>query len=174
MKILGISALGHDASVTLIDNDQILFAGHAERYSKIKNDQYLNQELIDDALSYGIPEKIIWYENPLQKKIRQFMYGEYKQIFDIYNTKKYIRSFGLTGISIEFQEHHKSHAAAGYYTSPFKDATIIVLDGIGEWITSSVWEANGIDLKLKEQLYYPHSVGLFYTAITESVGLEAK
>jgi len=69
MKILGISAGFHDAAVSLIDNGEILFAGHAERYSKIKNDAHINNALIADALSHGDPELIAYYERPWVKKL---------------------------------------------------------------------------------------------------------
>lgn len=68
MIILGINETSHDASVSLIDNNKILFAGHSERYSKQKNDWYVNNDLIKDALSYGKPDYIAYYEKPLLKK----------------------------------------------------------------------------------------------------------
>ena len=70
MRILGINETTHDASVSLIENGRILFAGHAERYSKEKNDWFTNHELIKDALQYGTPDKIAYYEKPLLKKLR--------------------------------------------------------------------------------------------------------
>jgi carbamoyltransferase len=70
MIILGINETSHDASATLIDNDKILFSGHAERYSKKKNDWYVNNDLINNAMSYGKPDYIAYYEKPLLKKTR--------------------------------------------------------------------------------------------------------
>jgi carbamoyltransferase len=75
-NILGISAGFHDAAVTLIKGDDIVFAGHAERYSKIKHDQNLNNALISDALTYGLPDQIAYYERPWIKKTRQLYAGQ--------------------------------------------------------------------------------------------------
>jgi len=123
MIILGINETSHDASVSLIENGNILFAGHAERYSKIKNDWYVNQELINDALQYGKPDKIAYYEKPYLKKSRLFFGGssDWRPRFDIEHVPR-----------VSFK-HHYSHAAAGYFTSNFDDAVIVVLDAIGEW-----------------------------------------
>ena len=71
MAIWGISALSHDASITVVEDDKILFAGHAERYSKNKNDKFLHADLIKEANKYGAPDKIVWFEKPLKKKLRQ-------------------------------------------------------------------------------------------------------
>ena len=76
--ILGIGgALNHDASVSLIKGNEILFAAHSERYSKIKNDPLLNSEIIQNVLEYGTPDVIAWYENPWKKKARQLWAGQY-------------------------------------------------------------------------------------------------
>ena len=70
MRILGINETTHDASVCVLEDDNILFAGHAERYSKVKNDWFTNPEILDEALSYGKPDAIAYYERPLIKKLR--------------------------------------------------------------------------------------------------------
>ena len=71
MKILGINALNHDAAMTLIEDGKILWAGHAERYSGIKNDPNLNLEMFMDMWDYGVPKKVVWFERPYVKKSRQ-------------------------------------------------------------------------------------------------------
>ena len=93
--VLGIAgALNHDASVSIVQGSDIKFAGHAERYSKIKNDPLLNTELIRDALQYGTPDVIAWYENPWKKKTRQLYAGQYKTAFDMDELpKKYLQQF---------------------------------------------------------------------------------
>ena len=70
MLIMGINETTHDASISLIQDDKVLFAGHAERYSKVKNDWFTNKDLVDNALSYGIPDQIAYYESPFLKKLR--------------------------------------------------------------------------------------------------------
>jgi len=162
MKILGINETSHDASISLIEDGKILFAGHAERYSKQKNDWYINDSLVNDALSYGSPDAIAYYEKPLLKASRLFLKGgagDWKPRFNIDGLPR--KSFG----------HHYSHAAAGYYTSPFNDAVIVVLDAIGEYNTSTVWVGEGDKIKLKHKQNYPVSFGLFYSAFTKLIGL---
>lgn len=159
MKILGINETSHDASMSLIDdNGNILFAGHAERYSKIKNDWYTNGNLLDDLSTYGTPDTIAYYEKPWLKRVR-LLFGGYA---DWKPTVKYDKSF----------KHHYSHAAAGYYTSPFQDAVIVVLDSIGEFTTSSIWIGNGDKITLHKEWSYPFSYGLFYSAFTKLIGLK--
>ena len=97
MKILGINALNHDAAITLIDSDngKILFAAHAERYSGIKNDSNLNKEMFDDMENYigdtgrGGIDKVVYFENPYTKKLRQFMAGQYREVFSRKNMPQY-------------------------------------------------------------------------------------
>ena len=162
MIILGINETSHDASVSLIKDEKILFAGHAERYSKEKNDWYINTDLIKDALQYGIPDSIAYYEKSFLKASRLFLnggLGEWKPKFNIDNIPR-----------VSFK-HHYSHAAAGYYTSKFDDAVIVVLDSIGEYNTSTIWVGEGSSITLKEKINYPFSFGLFYSAFTKLIGL---
>lgn len=162
MIILGINETSHDASVCLIKDREILFAGHAERYSKVKNDWYVNQQLIDDALQYGKPDKIAYYEKPYLKKTRLLFGGSsnWRPKFDI----EYIPRVNF--------KHHYSHAAAGYYTSKFDDAVIVVIDAIGEWNTATIWTGEGNKIKQVESINYPISFGLFYSSFTKLVGLK--
>lgn len=162
MIILGVNETSHDASVSLIKDGEILFAGHAERYSKQKNDWYINDSLIKDALQYGTPDYIAYYEKPLLKASRLALRGgagEWKPRFE------------LPGIPRKSFSHHYSHAASGYYTSNFNDAVIVVLDAIGEYNTSTIWTGEGNKIKLKYKKNYPVSFGLFYSAFTQLIGL---
>lgn len=162
MIILGINETSHDASVSLIQDGRILFAGHSERYSKIKNDWYINDSLIKDALSYGIPDNIAYYEKPLLKASRLFLKG---------GSGDWKPRFNIDGIPRKSFSHHYSHACAGYYTSKFTDAAIVVLDAMGEYNTSTIWAGEGEKIKLKYKQNYPVSFGLFYSAFTKLVGL---
>ena len=159
--ILGINETSHDASVSLIKDGEILFAGHAERYSKKKNDWYNNKEIILDALNYGAPDVIAYYEKPFLKKSRMILHGggsDWKPRFPI-------------DLPIYYFKHHYSHASAGYYTSSFNEACIVVLDAIGEYNTSTIWVGEGEKIKLKYKQNYPVSFGLFYSAFTQLIGL---
>ena len=181
--ILGLSAGFHDAGATVVDkgNGEILFAGHAERYSGIKNDPNLNHALIDDALSYGEPNNIAWYENTWLKRTRQLYSGEWRKAIDFStNPKNIIKPF-MGKVPIQSYGHHKCHAAAGFQTSPYNNAIAIVVDAIGEWDTISVWECSYKPVylgrpkatykKIWHQIY-PHSIGLYYSAITKYIGLK--
>ena len=170
MILWGISALSHDASITVVEDSNILFAGHSERYSKQKNDKYLNIGIKEAARKFGEPDKIIWFERPLVKKTRQLYSGEWDEVLNTM-PKTYLNELGITA-PIEYVDHHRSHAAGGYFTSSFSDASILVCDAIGEWLTTSIWEANGTTLRKVFSQSYPHSIGLFYSAITHRIGLK--
>jgi carbamoyltransferase len=161
MIILGINETSHDASVSMIKDGEILFAAHAERYSKQKNDWYNNKEIILDALNYGTPTHIAYYEKPYLKKSRLMLKGgasDWKPNLPM-------------DLPVKYFNHHYSHACAGYYTSSFTDAAIVVLDAIGEWNTSTIWVGEGEKIKLKYKQNYPVSFGLFYSAFTKLIGL---
>lgn len=169
LTILGVNETSHDASISLIRNGDILFSGHAERYSKVKNDWYCNEELFKNAFSYGYPDVIAYYEKPLLKKTRLVLNGGQGD----WNPRSI---YGLTNIFGKpipkyYFKHHYSHAAAGYFTSKFDNAAIVVLDAIGEYNTSTVWVAEGNKIKLKYKQNYPVSFGLFYSAFTKLIGL---
>lgn len=162
MKILGINETSHDASVSLIEDGRILFAGHSERYSKQKNDWYINDDLVKDALSYGTPDAIAYYEKPLLKASRLFLKG---------GSGDWKPQFNIDYIPRKSFKHHYSHACAGYYTSKFTDAAIVVLDAMGEYNTSTIWIGEGEKISLKFKQNYPVSFGLFYSAFTKLIGL---
>lgn len=164
MIILGINETSHDASVSLIKDGDILFAGHAERYSKEKNDWYVNKDLLDDAFNYGYPDMIAYYEKPLLKASRIFTRGGASDWFPKYHFNNLVPRYNF--------KHHYSHAAAGYYTSKFDDAVIVVLDAIGEYNTSTIWSGEGSEIKEVYRKNYPFSFGLFYSAFTKLVGLK--
>jgi carbamoyltransferase len=160
--ILGINETSHDASVSLIEDGEILFSGHAERYSKQKNDWYINNDLINDAFKYGVPNAIAYYEKPLLKASRLALKG---------GSGDWKPRFKIDGIPRKSFSHHYSHACAGYYTSKFNDAVIVVLDAMGEYNTSTIWVGEGDKIKLKYKQNYPVSFGLFYSAFTQLIGL---
>ena len=171
MIIWGISALFHDAGVSVIKDDQIVFGAHAERYSGVKHDDKLNQGILDEAMSYGNPDHVVWYENPWKKRLRQIvstevLYGKWYP-----NPKKYLQEWGIS-CPITCTDHHYSHACAGAYTSKFAEATVIVIDAIGEFTTCSVWKYQNNLLEKCYTTRYPTSMGLLYSAFTERCGLK--
>jgi carbamoyltransferase len=178
-NILGISAGFHDAAATVIDSrGDIVYAGHSERYSKIKNDANLHQDMFWEFSQGRHIDHIAYYETPWKKQLRQLYSGQGIQ-WDQLTAKQAVRK-QLGGyfdqVSISTHSHHLSHAAAGFQTSTFDRATVVVIDAIGEWDTITIWGAhydNGVARyhPLWRQRY-PHSLGLFYSAITERVGLK--
>ncbi len=167
----GISANSHDAALAVFADEKLVFASHSERFSGIKNDPDLNQEMVDYARQrWGDPGIVYWYERPFIKSIRQLFAGQGFQ-FKENNIKKYLKQYGIT-CPIKTTSHHKSHAAAGYHTSPYDNACVVVIDAIGEFQTLSIWKAEGRDLKCYYSEDYPHSVGLWYSAMTQRIGLK--
>lgn len=180
MNILGISAGFHDAALSVIsDKGDILFAGHSERYSKIKNDSNLCPEIIQEIFGMDIGT-IAYYERPWAKQLRQIYSGqgvEWNKLTVNQILKQQLRPFLTNGIPVKNYNHHLSHAAAGFQTSPYARATVVVIDAIGEWDTISIWGAEYVNGQAKyTRLWgqkYPHSIGLFYSAMTDRVGLKA-
>lgn len=163
----GISANSHDAAVAVFDNDNLLFASHSERFSGKKNDPDLCNALVNHAVSsYGYPDEVIWYERPVVKTLRQLYAG---QGFRYRNNdvRNYLRTHGVTGTPISYQWHHESHAAAGYYTSTFDQAAVVVIDAIGEFETLTIWQGQGNNIKKIYSQRYPDSLGLWYSAMTQ-------
>lgn len=169
MAIFGISCGFHDAAISVVEEDKILFAAHAERYSRVKGDKLLNQELVNAALDHGgKPEAVIFHEKPWLKRLRRWAYGQGNG----FNAKDHIKQF-FRGHRIYTMGHHESHAAAGWYTSDYESAAVVVIDAIGEWDTISVWDASiwkGMEKVWSAQ--YPDSLGLLYSAFTKRCGFK--
>ena len=181
MNILGISAGFHDAGATVLNRrGDILFAGHSERYSKSKNDKNYCTDLIQELAQYNPVDIVAYYERPLYKQLRQWYAG---QGFDWHGlgVRKLVhqqigRAHWQDLKHYHNYNHHLCHAAAGFQTSVYDRATVVVIDAIGEWETITIWGAEydttgrAVYKKLWQQ-NYPHSIGLFYSAITSRVGL---
>ena len=167
MKILGINCMNHDASMTVVDGREILWAAHSERYSKVKNDHFLNWKIVNEAMTYGPFDKVVYYERPWLKKTRQFYAGQFGTALSYTEMPQWHLDHFNIKID-QYVKHHDSHAAAGYFTSPFKEqgATILTVDAIGEWETVSISTADKVWIERKETINYPHSVGLLYSAFT--------
>jgi len=180
LNILGISAGFHDAAVSVINSHgDIVFASHSERYSKLKNDANICQALMDEVMNYSPIHHVAYYETPWKKQLRRLYSGEGIE-WNRLSTKKILTEQfgGYAHIpSCSTHNHHLSHAAAGFQTSPYDRATVVVIDAIGEWDTISIWgaEYNSRGRAQYKRLWrqrYPHSIGLFYSAMTQKVGLK--
>jgi len=160
MKVLGVSEGFHDASASLVevspytDKVSIHWAAQAERYSGRKNDPFLPPELLNVNADVSV-----FYEDTKLKNERRTYHS--------------MSPVTYSNICQHHLNHHQSHAAAAYYTAPFNDDTVIVvIDAIGEWACSSIWVPKEFGLECVWEEKYPHSIGLFYSAITKRLGLK--
>lgn len=182
MIIWGITANNHDASIAVFEYKvagltnnkklKLLWAGLTKDFSNVPNDPDLNKRIIEFLKSqFGHPNEIIFYEKPILKSLRQLWAGQGFK-FGENNIKNYLKKYGLN-VPIKYIKHHESHAAYGYFTSGLKNAVIIVLDSIGEFETISIWSGIGDKIQKRYSQSYPHSVGLFYSAMTQRCGFQA-
>lgn len=174
MRYWGISALSHNASLAVVDGNEVVFAGQAERYSRIKNDPYLPASLLAEAATYGPPDLITWYERPWVKKARHLRAGQWADAMSLKDLpRRYLQNLDLPFPlpDIRFADHHHSHAAAAFATSGFDEAAVIVADAIGEFRTFTIGriDATGA-LKTLHRRSYPHSLGLLYSAFARRCG----
>jgi len=191
MNILGISALYHDSAAALCHNGEIYAAVQEERFTRKKADSSIPIHAIKYCLAQmnGELDAVIYYDNPLLtldrwlnnciavspdndniiKKSFESMYGQKLWIHELINQT--IGNLGKKG-NLLVCEHHMSHAASAFYPSPFKEAAIITLDGVGEWATSTIGVGRDKDITILEQMNYPNSLGLLYSAFTYFCGFK--
>lgn len=161
----GINALNHGSSLSVFANGRLSMF-------ETCNDEKLDHSIIHRAFNYGGPDTIFWYENPWLKKARQIKAGQWGRVFDLDDLPStYIKQLKVPYSKLRYTNHHASHAAAGYYTSPFNHAAIVVLDAIGEFESATIWEAKHGEIKKVWSRSYPHSLGLFYSAFTDFLGM---
>jgi len=177
--ILGVSGGFHDAAAAVIDSSgDIVFAGHSERYSKQKNDANLSDGLLSELCDYEFAT-VAYYERPWLHNLQRLYSGQRPDT--PWTTGGAIRRqlgawYSRPAPNERSYPHHLSHAAAGFQTSPFDRATVVVIDAIGEFDTASIYGAEydttgrAVYRRLWTQRY-PHSIGLFYSAVTERIGL---
>lgn len=188
---LGISAFNHDSAAVLIADGKVVCALEEERFSLLKHDGGFPHNAIQQCLDFAeisIDDiaYISYYEKPLLRferiidsAVRAFPYSLsfFKQattqwlsnkILVEHNIRKDLRFSG----PIYFTPHHQSHAAASYYTSPFEEAAVVTVDGVGEYATTTIWKASGRSLTQLSELHFPNSIGLLYSAFTELLGFK--
>ena len=167
----GISANSHDAALAVFVDEKLAFASHSERFSGKKNDPDLCTDLVNYArTTYGEPDRVIWYEKPWAKTLRQWRASQGWN-HRSNNIKQYLAKYNIHA-PITTKWHHESHAAAGYYTSPFDEACVVVIDAIGEFETLTIWQAQGDRLRKVYSQWYPNSLGLWYSAMTQRCQLK--
>lgn len=194
MKILGISGLYHDSAAALIVDGKVVNAVQEERFTRRKNDKSFPVNAIEFCLkNNGISGKdldaVVFYDNPLLTLDRflenciavgdankTLINNNYQSMFAdklwIHRTvKEYLGEFGIDS-KLLVCEHHVSHAAYAFFESPYEDAAIMTVDGVGEWATTTLGVGNGTDIKILKQINYPDSLGLLYSAFTYFCGFK--
>jgi carbamoyltransferase len=203
MHILGISCFYHDAAAALLRDGELLAAAEEERFSRIKHDYGFPQQAIDFCLqTAGIRgsdlDYVVFYEKPLTKFERilntslatyPLPYAVFREsMITWFNEKLWIKSqlmdkLGLPAERVLFVEHHLSHAASAFFSSPYNEAAILTLDGVGEWTTTTLGKASAHwpdrpdssasnKIELLSELNFPHSLGLLYSAFTAFLGFQ--
>jgi len=163
MIVWGVNALNHGHSIAVFDDGRLI-----NNYSG--NSDQLESATTVQALNHGSPSRLFWYERPWIKKARQIYAGQYSTAFDLsVLPRKNTKQFHYAPIT--YTPHHASHAAAGYYTSPFNHCAVVVLDAIGEFECATIWQGKHGEMKKLWSRSYPHSLGLFYSAFTQFAGL---
>lgn len=172
---LGISAGFHDAAVSVVNsNGDIEFAAHSERYSRRKNDPSLDPLLVEKLRDWHF-DSIAFYERPWLHNLQQLISGQHQ--FGAWTGHGAVAQHlgGRIAAPVKVFPHHLSHAAAGFQTSSFDRAAVVVIDAIGELDTVSIYRAwyapEGVQYKRVWNQSYPNSLGLFYSAMTEKIGL---
>ena len=197
-SVLGISAFYHDSAAATVVDGKIIAAAQEERFSRKKHDSRypfnaVNYVLEASNLKLNEIDYIVFFEKPflkferlletyvafapkgfksfcmsmpiwLRKKLfqKKFLFEKLKQHDDNFDDIN----------KIYFSEHHYSHAASAFYPSPFKDAVILILDGVGEWATTTIATGNGNEIKILKEIHFPHSIGLLYSAFTYFTGFK--
>ena len=166
----GMVGNSHDASLAIFHDNDLYWASLSKDFSGVPNDPDFNWTQIEVARqSFGPPQKVIWYERPFLKTLRQWRAGQ-GWLHKENDIRAYLSKWGIS-CKIEYTQHHKSHAAYAYYTQPHDDCAVVCLDSIGEFETLTVWHGKDNKLKKIHSQGYPHSLGLFYSAMTQRLGL---
>lgn len=199
MKILGISAFYHDSAAALIDHGKIIAAAQEERFTRVKQDSRFPVEAIRFCLmqsGFRISEldAVAFYDKPLlkferlletyyinaPKGLRQFLSFVPVWIKEKLFLKKLIRdelkaiepSLDVKRMKLLFAEHHISHAASAFFPSPFDEAAVLTIDGVGEWSTATIMHCRGNTIMPIQEMKFPHSLGLLYSAFTYFLGFK--
>ncbi len=198
MKILGISAYYHDSAAAYIEDGVIIAAAQEERFTRKKHDPGFPSHSVQYCLSEaGVQlsdlDAIVFYDKPLLKMERLLetyyafspkgllsfltaipVWLKEKMFLKrmLYDELFAIGKFDKKKVKLLFPEHHLSHAASAFYPSPYDDAAILTLDGVGEWATASIGHGQGNKLSILKELKFPHSLGLLYSAFTYFLGFK--
>ncbi|MCC7383556.1 MAG: carbamoyltransferase [Deltaproteobacteria bacterium] len=198
MRILGLSAYYHDSAAALVHDGEIIAAAQEERFTRKKHDARFPHHAVDFVLrqgriGLGEVDFVAFYDKPFLKFERLLEtyltfaprgFQSFRMAIPVWLREKLFQKDllkkqlqkHLAEIDVEakllFAEHHQSHAASAFYPSPFRDAVVLTMDGVGEWATTSLSIGRGHELKLHKEIHFPHSVGLLYSAFTYYTGFK--
>jgi len=197
--ILGISAFYHDSAACLLKNGEVIAAAQEERFTRKKHDANFPHHAIEYCLreadiAASKVDNVVFYEKPFLKFERLLEtylafapkgFPSFARAMPLWIKDKLFQKSILTkelsntlGDSVNwnerllFSEHHLSHAASAFYPSPFENAAVLTLDGVGEWTTTSIAIGSGNNLKVVKEIHFPHSLGLLYSAFTYYTGFK--
>jgi carbamoyltransferase len=198
VRILGISAFYHDSAAALVDDGRIVAAAQEERFTRKKHDARFPKHAIEyclreDGINPGQLDHVVFYDKPFLKFERLLEtylavaprgFASFsmamplwvkEKLFQKIVLKRHLESVGL-GVGLEtkllFTEHHQSHAASAFFPSPFAEAAVLTMDGVGEWATTSMGVGRGNSLEILKEIHFPHSLGLLYSAFTYYAGFK--
>ena len=197
MRILGISGLYHDSAAALVVDGRIEAAAQEERFTRKKHDAEFPKHAVEYCLSVagcGLDQldAVVFYDKPFikfERLLETYLsfaprgFQSFKMAMPLWLREKLFQkqiiakelkklSPGFDVGKLLFTEHHLSHAASAFYPSPFEEAAILTMDGVGEWATMTLAIGKGKDLKVHKELHFPHSLGLLYSAVTYYIGFK--
>lgn len=198
MRILGISAYYHDSAAALVDHRGIIAAAQEERFTRKRHDSSFPARAIEYCLAEGgirldDLDHIVFYDKPFMKFERLLEtylafaprgFRSFQMALPLWVREKLFQRKLLTGAlqslgggrdiggKLLFTEHHLSHAASAFFASPFEEALVLTMDGVGEWATTSVAMGKGNQLEIFREIHFPHSLGLLYSAFTYYTGFK--
>lgn len=197
MRILGISGLYHDSAAALVVDGRIEAAAQEERFTRKKHDAEFPRHAVDYCLSVsgcGLEEldAVVFYDKPFikfERLLETYLsfapagFTSFRMAMPLWLREKLFQkqiiakelkklSPGFDVGKLLFTEHHLSHAASAFYPSPFEEAAVLTMDGVGEWATMTLAIGKGNDLKVHKELHFPHSLGLLYSAVTYYIGFK--
>jgi carbamoyltransferase len=193
--VLGISCYYHDSAAALIKDGEIIAAVQEERFTRIKHDASFPIKSIAWMMKeFKLTEQdllaVVYYEKPfitferlIETHLNHAPFGLKnflasvpvwikEKLFLEKDISKNLKALGILKTSIKYSEHHLSHAASAFFPSPFKNAVVLCVDGVGEWATTSVWSGSDGSLKPLWEIHFPHSLGLLYSALTSYLGFK--
>jgi carbamoyltransferase len=197
MRILGVSAFYHDSAAALVEDGRIVAAAQEERFTRVKHDARFPRNAVTSCLEAGRLELddidyVVFYDKPFLKferlletylafaprGLRSFSMAMplwlKEKLFQKTLLRRELKTFLGDGTDrrLLFAEHHQSHAASAFYASPFEEAVVLTMDGVGEWATTSVGLGSGNRLEMHKEIHFPHSLGLLYSAFTYYTGFK--